>query len=333
MKSIEQLAFPRAALLGNPSDGYFGKTIAFTFRDFRASVKLMESPRLRFVSEDNEQGIEFGSQAEFMHRFANRCYGGSMRLLHAAAIRFFRHCHDTGASISRQNFSMLCHTSIPSLVGLAGSSAIAMAALKALSEFYEVSIPKHRLAQLCLEVETNELGLPAGLQDRVAQAYDGLVYMDFDMKWMEQQNYGRYEPMDTALLKNVFVAWDEFATEGTEVPHSRLRERWNAGDTLVRETLAEIASLVDPGRQAMESGDAQTLHTLMNRNFDLRERIVPIHPAHKNMVETARAAGASAKFAGSGGAIVGFFEDEAHFQRLAAAMDSIGSSIIKPTIT
>ena len=25
-------AYPRAALIGNPSDGYFGKTIAFTFR-------------------------------------------------------------------------------------------------------------------------------------------------------------------------------------------------------------------------------------------------------------------------------------------------------------
>jgi hypothetical protein len=28
----------RAALIGNPSDGYFGKTIAFVFKNFRAKV-------------------------------------------------------------------------------------------------------------------------------------------------------------------------------------------------------------------------------------------------------------------------------------------------------
>ena len=30
---IREKAYPRAALIGNPSDGYFGKTIAFVFRN------------------------------------------------------------------------------------------------------------------------------------------------------------------------------------------------------------------------------------------------------------------------------------------------------------
>ena len=36
-------AYARAGLVGNPSDGYFGKTISFTIRNFRASVHLWES--------------------------------------------------------------------------------------------------------------------------------------------------------------------------------------------------------------------------------------------------------------------------------------------------
>ena len=39
-------AFPRAALVGNPSDGYFGKTIAFVFHNYSAEAELYESPEL-----------------------------------------------------------------------------------------------------------------------------------------------------------------------------------------------------------------------------------------------------------------------------------------------
>ena len=39
-------SYPRAALIGNPSDGYFGKTIAFVFSNFQAEILLYESPEL-----------------------------------------------------------------------------------------------------------------------------------------------------------------------------------------------------------------------------------------------------------------------------------------------
>ena len=44
---IETYAYARAGLLGNPSDGYFGKTIAILVRNFRARVLLYPSARLR----------------------------------------------------------------------------------------------------------------------------------------------------------------------------------------------------------------------------------------------------------------------------------------------
>ena len=46
--------------------------------------------------------------------------------------------------------------------------------------FYGVTIPKPQLANLIRAVETRELGIAAGLQDRVAQVYQGVVFMDFD---------------------------------------------------------------------------------------------------------------------------------------------------------
>ena len=50
------------------------------------------------------------------------------------------------------------------------------------------------------------------------------------------------------------------------------------------------------------------------------------------MVKVARAAGASAKFAGSGGAIVGTYEDDAQFERLSAALSEVGCRTLKPVI-
>ena len=39
--AVEATAFARAGLIGNPSDGYFGKTISFTIRDFAAKVPII----------------------------------------------------------------------------------------------------------------------------------------------------------------------------------------------------------------------------------------------------------------------------------------------------
>ena len=44
-------AFARAGLVGNPSDGYFGKTLSFVVRNFKATVRLWESPNFEIVPD------------------------------------------------------------------------------------------------------------------------------------------------------------------------------------------------------------------------------------------------------------------------------------------
>lgn len=50
------------------------------------------------------------------------------------------------------------------------------------------------------------------------------------------------------------------------------------------------------------------------------------------MVRVARQSGASAKFAGSGGAIVGTYEDDEQLRRLRADLAAIGTTVILPTV-
>src|ERR1700704_5462689 len=112
MLLIRKRAFARAGLVGNPSDGYHGRTI----------------------------------------------------------------------SISVRNFWIRYETTIPRQVGLAGSSAIIVATLRCLMEFYDVTIPLAAQPTFVLSVEKEELSISAGLQDRVIQVHEGLVSMDFGVE-------------------------------------------------------------------------------------------------------------------------------------------------------
>ena len=54
----------------------------------------------------------------------------------------------------------------------------------------------------------------------------------------------------------------------------------------------------------------------MDENFDTRRaHLSPAAAGRSQMVEDCAACGASAKFAGSGGAIIGTYRDEAMFER------------------
>ncbi len=324
-------AHPRAGLIGNPSDGYFGKTISFTFTNFSASVQLWESPELELLPSRRDHSVFSGIEG-LVEDVRTHGYYGGFRLLKATVKCFHDYCRERGIRLDNRNFTLRYTSDIPNRVGLAGSSAIITACARALMTFYNVTIARHTLANLALRVENHELAIPAGLQDRVAQAYQGLVYMDFDRTTMEQRGYGNYEHLDASLLPPVYIAYREDLSEGTEVYHNNLRARWERGDPEVVDAMKFWADLTERFRTALLAGNTAELHRLANANFDKRASLYDVGDGNRELVETARRAGASAKFAGSGGAIVGFYDDDAMYDRLVAAFQSKAIRVIKPLI-
>ena len=221
-------------------------------------------------------------------------------------------------------------SNIPLRLGMGGSSAIITSALRALMQYYEVRIPLPVQANLVLETETKELGVAAGLQDRVVQVYEGLVYMDFDRSLMDSRGFGEYEHLDDTLMPNLYVAYRTKLSEGTEVFHNDLRQRFESGETEVVHAMGEWASIAEQGRSALLAGDTDRFGRLIDANFDLRARIYRISDANREMVEAARRTGATAKFAGSGGAIIGTYRDEGHYNSLREALQDLGVRVIRP---
>ena len=186
MKIIKTRAYARAGLIGNPSDGYYGKTICLIVKNFRR-----RGGDLRVARAGDHPDAPGPVPLRQPRRPGPRRQAQRLLRRHAAgagrdqALR--RLLPRPEIDLPAQNFSIRYDSNIPRQVGLAGSSAIITATIRALCAFYEVAIPREVLPGLILSVETEEIGIAAGLQDRVAQVYEGLVYMDFDREHMRRR--------------------------------------------------------------------------------------------------------------------------------------------------
>lgn len=334
---IRTQAYPRVGLMGNPSDGYFGKTLAFCFKDFRAQIELWESPELELLPSRRDHSV-FDSLAGLADDVRYHGYYGGFRLLKATCKVFMDYCRERNIEIDQRNFTLRYASDIPNRVGLAGSSAIITSCMRALMGFYNVRISRHSLANLVLSVENNELQIPAGLQDRVAQAYEQPMYMDFDRELMETRGYGDYQPVDLSTLADRFyVAYREELSQGTEVFHNDLRTRHEQGDADVLSAMARWGELTVEAKRLLEAGGdsmAEQLSLLINENFDLRSSLYDVGEGNRRMVEAARSCGCSAKFAGSGGAIIGLLpsDDGTAYACLQDAFKAERIAVLQPRL-
>jgi glucuronokinase len=328
---IRTQAYPRAGLVGNPSDGYFGKTISFAFSNFRAEVILYETPELEILPSEKDRSC-FTSIQALVNDVQLHGYYGGIRLLKATVKRFFDYCQEHQIDLHDKNFSIRYNSDIPHGVGLAGSSAIITACLRALMAFYGVSFPRYVQANLVLAAEAQELHIPAGLQDRVIQAYEGLVYMDFAKEIMQKQGYGNYEPMDPKLLPKLYIAYREDLSEPTEKFHNNIRHRFDQGEPKVVNAMKFWANLAEKVKKCLLDGKLDEIPAMLDANFDKRCEIYKIAEENLRMVRAARSVGASAKFTGSGGAIVGTYTDEKMFANLRKTLQKMNIRVLKPTI-
>jgi glucuronokinase len=294
-------AFARAALAGNPSDGYGGAVLAFTFAERHAQATAMHA-----AEPSIEQPVELVGAT--VRRFANEFEPSALRT------------------------AVAWSTDIPRGVGLGGSSAIVIATLRALCDLHRVAMTPRALAGLALAVETEELGIAAGLQDRVAQTHGGLTFMDFGPGCTGADGHGSYERLEPAGLPPLLIAWCSGAAKDSTTVHAPLRERFARGEPHVLDGMAQLGDVAREARAAVLAGDAGALARCADRSFDARRRMLALHPRHLELIECARGAGAAANYTGSGGAIVAVCSDERQRRRALSDLTCLGAEVVIPTI-
>jgi glucuronokinase len=279
----------RAALAGNPSDGYGGAVVAVPIDDLFAVATTNEVDRFGVTASDPD-----------LHR-----------LLSATADAF---ADSVGAL---PPVELAASTTIPRSVGLAGSSALVIAALRSLAAWSGHRWAPIDLAELALEVETDRLGIAAGLQDRLVQAAGELVAMHFD-------------PVACDVLERpdglrLFVAWQVGAAETSDTVHRSLRRRFDGGDERVRSAMTDLAQQAELAHDAIAGGSLGQLAAAMDRSYELRKTIIAVSPEQEALVETGRRARAAVNSAGSGGSVVGLARSDLHLEQLESVYRESGA--------
>jgi len=331
---IHHKSFPRAAVVGNPSDGYHGKTIAFLFSNFETNVYLEPCDRLE-IKSNSASKISF-DDTESLHDYIRFHGYEDSKVLHhklvAATINFCYKSFDIAGNKIKPSFKITYDSTIPFSVGLAGSSAIVTATIRALLEFNNLALDNAVMANQILAVEREELNIEAGLQDRVAQAFQVPIFMDFDQSIMEEKGYGNYMPING--LENIpfYLAYPTNLYESSDTVHNNLRKRYDSGDLQIKLAMEAFIGLTNSFKAALVIGKMEELDIIINRNYDLRKSIMKIHPAFDLMIRLARNIGVSAKFTGSGGAFMGIYKDEAQLNELKTIMSQHAIEVLRPSI-
>jgi glucuronokinase len=287
-RSIVSSCPARAALVGNPSDGYGGAVVAIPIPDLAAFASVEPAERFEVRTADPDL----------------------RRLLQATASAFTEQIGSPGA------VALSATTTIPRSVGLAGSSALIISALRALAGTVGHRFEPLRLAELALAVERERLGVEAGLQDRLVQAVGRLVSMTFDPV--------AFDPLEPPAELPLFVAWSETAAEISDTVHRSLRRRYDAGDAHVIASMRGLAEQARVAADAIARDDRDVLAAAMNRTFEIRSMMIDIDATTLSLAATARSVGAAANSAGSGGSVVGLARDHAHLTEIGSAFAGVG---------
>lgn len=283
-------ARPRVGVVGNPSDLYGGIVIAFTFDRFATTVRIEPADDWTLPSDGAD-------------------------LLDATIQRYARlsGSHPDPGRV-------LIETTVPRQSGLAGSSAIVIAALRALAARTDIPIEPFELARTALAVEVEDLGIVAGAQDRVAQAYDRPVVVDVG----DGLRADRITTLDRSTLPPLVVAWSTEPGAPSGDVHAAVRRRYLSGDREVIDAAEAWRRLAGIATEALAQGDRNRLAETIDGSFDMRASLFEIGGADAAMVDVARAHGAAANQCGSGGSVVALAPSDDETEHLAAEFRAAG---------
>jgi galactokinase/mevalonate kinase-like predicted kinase len=258
----------RANLIGNPSDQYGGSTLGVSL-----------PPRAWAALDAGTPGRIEGAPA----------------IVHAALDAF---------GITRPDFGVRLATAIPRQSGIAGSTALVVALVRALLAWQGRTLDRYALAEFARNIERERMGIQCGYSDPYLCTFGGLHHLDLRGKRFDGGGgpYATVEDLAGEVRELPFVVAYTGVQHSSDAVHRPIRERWLAGEPAVVAAYERIAEIGALGKSALQRGDWPELGRLMNENHALQRELGGSGPANERLIAAARAAGApAAKLAGAGG--------------------------------
>lgn len=200
----------------------------------------------------------------------------------------------------RTGIRITTRTDVPRGSGLGGSSAMAVALVRALSEIAENPIDGEPLIALVRDLETRLLNAPAGIQDYYPPVYGGLAALH-----LEPGAIARH-PISLPLgdLAPHFVLHYSDVARFSGTNNWQIYKRHLDGDEAIRQGLGAIARISSQMEHALNSGDLAAAGAALAEEWSIRKSIIDgiSTPEIEAAIEAALRAGAwGGKVCGAGG--------------------------------
>jgi glucuronokinase len=318
-ESVTVVVPARVGLVGNPSDGHRGAVVAAPFDQRAATVSVGPANEMVIVGPGLEH--RWSSLEDFVESVTTAGHPASQRIL-TAALRCMTD-HVATRSGHPRAVRLEWTTTVPRSVGLAGSSALAVATVRALAEMWEVPIDDRVAAAIALHAEVGELGIAAGWQDRIVQAVGSPVLVDTaTMETCDGYEVPVLRRLTPPQPIEVVVGWLDSAASSSGTYHGTLHQR---ADSLT-EPMVQLGDLARTAAEAVDAGDVAQLAHLVDSTWRLRQSVAPLRPDHAALVEAVRSRGVAATTPGSGGAVVAVPVDTAAMTAATTALADHGAT-------
>jgi hydroxymethylglutaryl-CoA reductase len=231
----------------------------------------------------------------------------------------------TQLELDKQAMTIEVIPHVPRAMGLGGSSANAVAILRALDRSFSLNLDDGRINQLAFECEIAAHGTPSGIDNTVATYGSPLVYQRVDDKPVFEE----IRPTSEVSLV-VGITGKECLTATTV---AMVRRAWETHRTRYDGIFDQIAALTVAGVEALKSAHFQELGELMNLCHGYLNALQLSTPELEELIHIARANGAlGAKLTGGGGggSMVALCPDNP--DQVVKAMESAGYKALMVTV-
>lgn len=189
-----------------------------------------------------------------------------------------------------QNITVAVNSAIPIACGLGSGAAVATAVVRALARHFGRPLSARAVSDIVFETERLHHGTPSGIDNTVI-AFEKPVYFIRD-KTLEV-----FRVHHSFLL----VIADTGIASPTKITVGDVRRAWQDNPAKYEEIFDEIGTLSMMARQAIESGDTETLAQLMDSNQRLLRLLKVSSPELESLISAAKQGGAlGAKLSGGG---------------------------------
>ncbi len=227
--------------------------------------------------------------------------------------------------LAAQNMTIEVFPHIPRAMGLGGSSALAVAILRALDAQFELGLDNHQINSLAYECEKAAHGTPSGVDNTVATYGTPLLYQK-----QNEQPLFRDLKLAEPLELVVGITGKESLTADTV---AKVRAAWQQHPQRYDGIFDQIGHLTEAAEQALLQAKLSDLGDLMNLCHGYLNALQLSTPELEELIHIARthgALGAKLTGGGGGGSMIALCQDNQ--QQVQQAMTAAGYETLSVTV-